>query len=125
MSPRFVADENIARDLVLELRAQAWDVLSIGESYAGGADIDVLACACRENRWLLTHDRDYGQLIFQQQKPAPPGVIYLRTGHWLPSENLLAVVSAFSHFGTRRVFVTVGHLGDVRVRDLPVHDGHS
>ena len=44
----------------------------------GSKDEHVLAFATRDNRILLTFDRDYGELIYRQDQPAPLGVVYLR-----------------------------------------------
>jgi predicted nuclease of predicted toxin-antitoxin system len=50
----------------------------VSEIRPGADDEEVLARAVREGRVLLTFDRDYGRLLFQEGKPAPVGVAYLR-----------------------------------------------
>jgi predicted nuclease of predicted toxin-antitoxin system len=40
-------------------------------------DIDILALAYREQRILVTDDRDFGELVFRLRQPHA-GVIYLR-----------------------------------------------
>jgi predicted nuclease of predicted toxin-antitoxin system len=40
-------------------------------------DVDILALAYREQRILITDDRDFGELVFRLRQPHA-GVIYLR-----------------------------------------------
>jgi predicted nuclease of predicted toxin-antitoxin system len=83
---RFLADENVPMPSVVLLRAAGLDVTTIVEDAAGVDDGGVLARARRAGRILLTFDRDHGDLIFRQGRPAPPGVIYLRTGQVPPTD---------------------------------------
>ena len=75
---RLCANENISEDCVVKLRQKGHDVLWIRESAPGSPDADVLACAHRENRLLITFDKDFGQLVFQQGARASHGVILFR-----------------------------------------------
>ncbi len=52
--------------------------------------------ARREDRIVLTFDRDYGELVFRRQLPPPSGLIYLRFIPENPLEPAL-VVSRFLH----------------------------
>lgn len=45
---------------------------------AGASDRAVLALARSENRYLLTFDRHFGELIYRRGEAAPRGVIYFR-----------------------------------------------
>ena len=50
----------------------------VGTEYpADMKDADILALAYREQRILVTDDRDFGELVFRQRQPHA-GVIYLR-----------------------------------------------
>jgi len=75
---RLLADENLPRASVAGLRAAGHDVRSIAEDMAGASDRSVLALARSENRYLLTFDRDFGELIYRHGETAPIGVIYFR-----------------------------------------------
>ena len=52
--------------------------MAAAEIMPGNKDEQVLSFATRDNRILLTFDRDYGELIYRQGKPAPLGVVHLR-----------------------------------------------
>jgi predicted nuclease of predicted toxin-antitoxin system len=59
---RFLADENFPRAAVDELIARDHDVVWVRVAGAGARDPDVLLWAEREDRILLTFDKDFGEL---------------------------------------------------------------
>ncbi len=75
-----MADENIAAPLVQALREAGNDVTYIAELAPGLTDDVVLSLARRENRLLLTEDKDFGELVFRLKRD-PPGIILLRLPH--------------------------------------------
>ena len=80
---RWLADECVAAPLVAFLRKGGHDVLYVAELVAGLSDSDVIALALREDRLLLTEDKDFGDLVFRRERLVP-GVVLMRVG----SENL-------------------------------------
>lgn len=84
---RFILDENIDLRVGRFLEGHGHDVRSIARDYAHALpDEEVLALAVREGRILITHDRDFGELVFRRGHPHA-GVIYLRIQP--PEINLL------------------------------------
>ena len=77
---RFLADENFPKRSVNLLRSQGHDVVSVAESARGADDRDVLSSAERENRVLLTFDRDFGELVFRLGQPTR-GIVFIRYDH--------------------------------------------
>ncbi|MGH7822318.1 MAG: DUF5615 family PIN-like protein, partial [Candidatus Binatia bacterium] len=57
---RFLADESCDFAVVRALRAAAHDVVAIVETAPGAEDELVMGLALREQRILLTEDRDFG-----------------------------------------------------------------
>ena len=86
MKVRWLANENFPAPSVAVLRASGHDVLFIAESYSGIDDTEVLALARKEGRWLVTFDRDYGELLFARNNAPPPAVILLRVTSYRPEE---------------------------------------
>ncbi len=86
MKVRWLANENIPAPSVAVLRASGHDVLFIAESHPGVDDTTVLALAREEGRWLVTFDRDYGELLFARNYAPPPAVILLRVKSYRPDE---------------------------------------
>jgi predicted nuclease of predicted toxin-antitoxin system len=86
MTVRLLVNENFPAPSVACLRVEGYDVVSVAESYAGMEDASVLSLAVREKRWLVTFDRDYGELIFARGLPPPPAVILLRVPSYRPAD---------------------------------------
>lgn len=83
---RLLANENFPKASVLALRENGYNVLSIGEDNPSIQDYEVVAIAIKEERIILTFDRDYGELIFKKGLKPPKGIIYLRIDTFAPEE---------------------------------------
>lgn len=82
-----LADENIHPDLVQSLKEAGFDITSIAEMGKFGLpDEDVLKEATKAGRVVLTHDSDFGRMVFFGADFV--GIIYLRPGHILPTFTL-------------------------------------
>ena len=86
MLPPLVADVNIASRVVQFLRSQGVDVVSACEEGWGPyEDEDILTTAHAMNRFVLTHDSDFGTLVVHQKHPSM-GIIHLRPSGRTASE---------------------------------------
>lgn len=86
MAVRFLSDENVYREIVDTIRAEGFDIITVGELGAAGAsDEEVLELARKEERVLITFDRDFSDIRYLPQHV--PGVIVLRF-HRLPIEKI-------------------------------------
>lgn len=74
----FLANENFPGDAVRDLRAAGHDVIWIRTDAPGMKDNDILAWAMRDNRILLTFDKDFGELAFRAKLPATCGIVLFR-----------------------------------------------
>lgn len=61
---RIFADENIARAIIDWLRSSGHDVVSAAEGNPGASDTYWLEMAEREQRIVLTSDKDFGSSCF-------------------------------------------------------------
>lgn len=113
MNARLLANENWPRPALVALRANGLDVQSVAESMAGASDTEVLRYAAAEDRWVLTFDRDYGELVFARAVPPPPAIIYLRQGAYAPDWPAGVVLELL----TQAAWVS-GHLVVVTGRSL-------
>jgi predicted nuclease of predicted toxin-antitoxin system len=75
---RFLANENFPRAAVEILQVGGHDVAWVRTAAPGSKDPDVLAWAVRENRILVTFDKDFGELAWRAQLPAESGIILFR-----------------------------------------------
>ena len=78
---RLLADENTHGILVARLRGAGFDVEWISESAPGISDAAILDRADISTLILITNDRDFGNLIFNEGKPAPRALLYTRLPH--------------------------------------------
>lgn len=76
---RFLANENFPGAAVTALEAAGHDVVWVRRAAPGMSDPDVLAWAVREDRLLLTFDKEFGELAKASALPRTCGVILLRT----------------------------------------------
>lgn len=79
---RFLLDESADARIARHLRSLGHDVTTIAADHAASLeDREVLAIAHREERILITDDRDFGELVSASRRPHT-GVIYLRLGDY-------------------------------------------
>lgn len=78
MKPALIVNENFPVPAVRLLRDKGVDVLSVQETMPGASDEAVLAKATETGRWLVTFDRDYGELVFSRRCAPPLSILYLR-----------------------------------------------
>lgn len=74
---RFLVDECTGPAVSRWLREQGHDVLSVYDEARGASDEAMLALAVREDRVIITNDKDFGEMIFRLGK-AHRGVLLLR-----------------------------------------------
>ena len=125
MSLRLLLNENFPAPSIPLLCAVGCDVLAIAESWPGAADAEVLALAVRESRWLVTFDRDYGELLFAHRLPAPPAVILLRAPSYRPDEPARWVIELARDERDRLGRFTVFDGSTCRSRPLLFEAGHG
>lgn len=82
----FLANENFHGAAVTPLEAAGHDVLWVRTAAPGMTDPDVLAWAAREERILLTFDKDFGELARGSALPRTCGVIVFRVPMARPVE---------------------------------------
>jgi hypothetical protein len=75
---RFLANENFPGAAVTILEAAGHDVVWIRIAAPGASDPDVLALAVREERILLTFDKDFGELARASPLPSTCRVMLFR-----------------------------------------------
>jgi len=65
---RFVVDESTGRAVADFLRASGCDVVGVSETMPEADDADILSLAVREDRIVVTNDKDFGELVFRSGK---------------------------------------------------------
>jgi predicted nuclease of predicted toxin-antitoxin system len=73
----FLADENVDQPIVDQLRADGHEVFSVTELEPSIPDDAVLSLASEHQCLLITADKDFGELVYRQQR-VNSGVVLLR-----------------------------------------------
>ncbi len=125
---RFLVDENLGGEVALYLREKGFDAVSVEDAgLKGRTDEDVLASAWREERMLLTLDRDYlDDRRFPEHRN--PGVVILSGGGGNDHELGMSHGIALAVFGTaptllRQAKVTISGDGHMTVRQRHFDSG--
>ncbi|HEX6778586.1 MAG TPA: DUF5615 family PIN-like protein [Ktedonobacterales bacterium] len=116
---RFLLDENADYELATFVRSLGHDITTIVEDYTRSTeDPDILAIANRENRVIITNDKDFGELIFRRRLPNK-GIILFRLGNEaveIKQRWLLKVLAEHTHQIGQ--FIVITDRG-IRVRRTP------
>lgn len=114
---KFLLDQCTDARLGVYLRTLGHDATRIGAEYpAGLADLIVLAIAEREERILITDDRNFGELVIRSQQPHT-GLIYLRLGSSVELSIKIARLDyVLTHYATQLDQLLVVTRHRVRVR---------
>ena len=92
---KFLTDENIDPELVEFLRSKGCDVLDIKElELDGSKDIDILNYANSVQCVVITHDEDFGKIVYTQNVLFL-GIIYIRPGHLFVKYYIAAFENLF------------------------------
>ena len=83
---RFLADENFPLASVTFLRNCGYDVMLIGGDHSGLSDVEIIETATRENRTVLTFDKDFGEMVFKHDHRPAQGIIFFRLSEFKPAE---------------------------------------
>jgi predicted nuclease of predicted toxin-antitoxin system len=74
---KFIFDVGVSKKAELYLREKGFDILSIREINHSMKDLDILNLAVKEQRIIVTMDKDFGELVFNS-KFNHSGVLLLR-----------------------------------------------
>ncbi len=116
---RMIVNENVTRTVIERLRQNGHDVISVRETMRGQTDRQVLARAELEQRLVVSHDKDFGELAFRLQLPAACGIVLFRLSGTNPDSDNQRVLTVLE---SRRDWT--GHFSvvtddRVRMRPLP------
>ena len=112
---RILTDENISPKVVAFLRKRGIDVINTKEqNWHGKEDEEILEIAYKENRFVLTHDSDFGTLAINEGK-RNYGIIYLRLRNVNPF-NVIKVYEQLLGLDTSVTPGTILVIEETRIR---------
>ncbi|MEM6427789.1 MAG: DUF5615 family PIN-like protein [Deinococcota bacterium] len=121
---RFLADMGISPKTVVFLNSQGYDATHLRDSNLERlADPEVLSKARDEQRILLTHDLDFGELLAASGADLP-SVIIFRLQNMRPervNKTMLALINSYEDVLTSGAILSITDT-KVRIRGLPIVD---
>ena len=115
---RFLANENFPGAAIKALEAAGHDVVWVRIAAPGATDPDVLAWPVREERLLLTFDKDFGELARRSELPQTCGVVLLRLPMARPDDVGQRLADLITARDDWAVSFSVIEPGRVRMRPL-------
>ncbi|MBI5230250.1 MAG: DUF5615 family PIN-like protein [Candidatus Magasanikbacteria bacterium] len=99
---KLLIDANITYRSILQLRELGYEIFSVLEEIPKADDIDILRKAFK-NRWvLITHDKDFGELVFKNGM-AHSGIILIRSDNESASSMAQMIHNFFSSHLLREI----------------------
>jgi predicted nuclease of predicted toxin-antitoxin system len=119
---RFLADESCDFAVVRELRSTGHDVMAVSEFQQRSVDEELMELAYRDDRILLTEDKDFGWLAFVAHRNNP-GVILIRFPAASRPVLPASIVRLVTDHGTElKGAFAVLRPGSVRISFVPTTD---
>lgn len=116
---RFLADESCDYGVVRALRTAGYDVFAVSDVITRSDDRDLIELASRENRILLTEDKDFGWFVFVSSA-SPASVILMRFPGNIRDTLSQAVVKLVREQGEQLLdSFAVIQPGYIRIRSRP------
>lgn len=116
---KFLTDENISETVVEFLKSKSFDTIDVFSLQLNSKpDKEILLAAKQLDRVILTHDADFGQIIFYE-KIAFKGLIYLQPGHIQPSftiNTIEAVINSQLQLIEPFIIVAEQKQGNIKIR---------
>jgi predicted nuclease of predicted toxin-antitoxin system len=116
---RIIANENFPGDTVKTLRQAGHDVMWIRTDAPGSKDRDILDTAQREQRLIITFDKDFGEFAFRYGLPAQCGVILFRIPPLSPAFVVRFITQAINSRDDWSGLFAVIEPDRIRIRPLP------
>src|SRR5438094_6234912 len=92
---RLIVDECTGPVVARWLESTGHDVVSVFDESPRAPDTSILERAVREDRVIVTNDKDFGEMIFRQRR-RHRGVIFLRLIDESPAGKIAALTRFFT-----------------------------
>lgn len=115
---RLLADENVAPFVIATLRESGHDVVAIRDVARGATDARVISIARRARRVILTHDRDFGNLIRYPVR-LHAGVLLMRLRDQSPAAVARVLTRVLARLSERKLRNHLAVLNEYEVRLYP------
>ncbi len=95
---RFLVDECTGPALAAWLHSRGHDVFSVYDEARGMDDVDVIRQAFREERVLITADKDFGEKVYREKYPHR-GVVLMRLENEMAYNKIEIIRRLLDNYG--------------------------
>ena len=116
----FLIDENFPFISAGILQAAGHRVRTVSTIFRGLPDTKILTEAIDKEEYILTFDKDFGELVFKKKLPCPPAIILFRLSTYKPADPAEIILKLTNE--KRYLFagyLTVIHRNKIRQKKLP------
>jgi predicted nuclease of predicted toxin-antitoxin system len=92
----FLTDENFPLASSKMLEQNGHKVRSVSVLFKGYPDLHILKEAIEHEEFIISFDKDFGELIFKYNFPHPPGIILFRIRHFSPESPAFTIIKMIS-----------------------------
>ncbi len=97
---KLLVDVGVGKAVEEWLRDAGHDVLAIRDINPRMPDVDILALAVREQRLVITMDKDFGELVYRSGQPHA-GILLLRLEGARSREKVVIIQQIFTRYANR------------------------
>ena len=115
-----LANENFPVPAIRKLRTAGVDVVAVIETMRSASDREVMAYARKDLRWIVTFDRDYGDLVFREGLLPPPAILFFRQEPYPPERPADIVLAMLSEPQQLEGSMVVISQQNIRRRRFPI-----
>ena len=115
---RILADENVPEAVIEVLLNRRHDVIWALMAMPGATDREIIARTNDERRFLLTFDKDFGELAFRNRVAPASGVIFVRL-EASPAEMAEVIAAALASPRDWIGYFSTVERNRIRARRLP------
>jgi predicted nuclease of predicted toxin-antitoxin system len=118
MKALIVVDESVDVEITLALQNAGFEVYSIVEKHPGWTDTQVLEFAFEKNAYLITEDKDFGELTYRLRRPSH-GILLIRLVDEIGEEKA-AIVSSLLGSQFDQLWKSFTVLEKAKLRTKPI-----
>jgi len=116
---KFLIDENVGQSVIKYLKSKGYDIIvATSGEFKGREDRFLLEYAFREDRVIITNDKDFGYLVYRQNLPTR-GIILFRFIQELPSLKIAALETILSR-GASKILNHFIVANEDKIRNRPI-----
>jgi len=115
--PKIIIDVGVGRIIEEWLSREGFNVIAIRKLNPEMADLDIIRLANNENAFIISMDKDFGELVFKSHL-LHKGILLLRLEDAVAEEKLSAIQNIFlNYFSQIQNIFCVYQNGKLRIRN--------